>query len=67
MGFKTTAGASGSLKAGATVGGGATANAAGAAGRVSAPGGWHPTVLYMLGLVMAEIVIVGFLSRSLLK
>ena len=67
MGFKSSAGASGSLKAGATVGGGATANAAGAAGRVTAPGGWHPTVLYMLGLVLGEIIAVAFLSRSLLK
>jgi hypothetical protein len=36
-------------------------------GSVSAPGGWHPTVLYMIALVVLEIVIVGFLSRSLLK
>jgi hypothetical protein len=31
------------------------------------PGGWHPTVLYMLGLVVLEIIIVGFLSRHVLK
>ena len=31
------------------------------------PGGWHPTVLYMLGLVIAEIIIVGFLARTVLK
>ncbi|HEY2089878.1 MAG TPA: hypothetical protein VGH54_28140 [Mycobacterium sp.] len=30
------------------------------------PGGWHPTVLYMLALVLAEIVIVAWLSRRLL-
>jgi hypothetical protein len=30
------------------------------------PGGWHPTILYMLGLVIAEIVIVAWLSRRLL-
>jgi len=33
----------------------------------SAPGGWHPTVLYMLALIVAEIVVVGFLSRHLLR
>lgn len=32
----------------------------------SAAGGWHPTVLYMLGLVIAEIFVAGFLSRHLL-
>lgn len=30
-------------------------------------GGWHPTILYMAGLVVAEIIVVGFLSRHLLK
>lgn len=39
----------------------------GATGGVKAPGGWHPTVLYMLGLVVLEIVAVGILSRHLLK
>lgn len=29
--------------------------------------GWHPTVVYMLGLVVAEIIVVGFLSRHLLS
>lgn len=42
------------------------ANVAGS-GAVQAPGGWHPTILYMLVLVAAEIVAVGFLSRTLLK
>lgn len=37
------------------------------AGGLAAPGGWHPTVLYMLGLVIAEIVVTGFLSRHLLR
>lgn len=66
--FKTYAGASGTLKAG-TVGTGATANAAGAApaGTLTGPGGWHPTVLYMLGLIVAEIIAVAFLSRTLLR
>lgn len=39
----------------------------GTGGTVSSPGGWHPTVLYMLGLIIAEIVIVAVLSRHLLK
>lgn len=37
------------------------------AGLGAGPGGWHPTVLYMLALVIAEIVLVGFLSRHLLS
>jgi hypothetical protein len=41
--------------------------ATGTSGTVTAPGGWHPTVLYMLGLVLLEIVAVGFLSRHLLR
>jgi hypothetical protein len=35
-------------------------------GMSSGPGGWHPTILYMLGLVIAEIVLVAILSRHLL-
>ena len=31
------------------------------------PGGWHPTVMYMLVLVALEIVAVGLLSRTLLR
>lgn len=31
------------------------------------PGGWHPTILYMIALVVSEIVIVGILSRNLLR
>ncbi len=30
-------------------------------------GGWHPTVLFMVGLVIAEIIAVGLVSRYLLK
>jgi hypothetical protein len=67
MGFKSYAGASGSFKAGASAGGGATANAAGAARGMVGPGGWHPTVLYMLALIIAEIIAVAFLSRTLLR
>jgi hypothetical protein len=36
-------------------------------GLSAGPGGWHPTVLYMLALVVIEIVVVGFLSRQLLR
>lgn len=35
-------------------------------GGVRSPGGWHPTVISMLLLVIAEIVVAGFLSRHLL-
>lgn len=38
-----------------------------AAASVAAPGGWHPTVLYMLALVIGEVLIAGFLSRHLLS
>jgi hypothetical protein len=31
------------------------------------PGGWHPTILYLIALVLAEIIVVGILSRNLLK
>jgi hypothetical protein len=30
---------------------------------VKGPGGWHPTILYLLGLILAEIVVVGWLLR----
>ncbi len=44
-----------------------TSPQASGAGGVTAPGGWHPTILYMLALVAAEIILVGFLTRNLLK
>lgn len=54
--------------ASASVGTGASANRAAAnAGAATGPGGWHPTVLYLLGLIVAEVLIVAFLSRHLLK
>lgn len=55
--------------ASASVGTGAGQNKANAAGRFggAGPGGWHPTVLYMLGLIVAEVLIVGWLSAHLLK
>lgn len=36
-------------------------------GGVSGVGGWHPTILYLLALVVAEIFIVGLLSRTVLR
>ncbi|WP_160148948.1 hypothetical protein [Amycolatopsis alkalitolerans] len=50
-------------------GGASSSTAAPVSGPTAGTGGqgWHPTVLYMLGLVVAEIVIVGILSRHLLK
>ena len=62
MAFKTYASFSGQ-------GGASASSAAAVSGPSSAagPGGWHPTILYLLALVAAEIVAVGFLSRHLLK
>jgi hypothetical protein len=31
--------------------------------QVQGPGGWHPTILYLLGLIVAEIVVIGWLLR----
>jgi hypothetical protein len=30
---------------------------------VQGPGGWHPTILYLLLLIVAEVVVIGFLLR----
>jgi len=35
----------------------------GASGQVSAPGGWHPTILYLGGLIFLEVIVIGFLLR----
>ena len=43
------------------------ASAGPGAGLGAGPGGWHPTILYMLALVIGEIVLVGILSRHLLS
>ena len=56
MGFKTYATDAGMP--------GPTMSSPGGAAQVG-PGGWHPTVLYMLALVIVEILVVGFLSRHL--
>lgn len=54
----------------ATVAAGASENAAGPAGMSRGNGtwgGWHPSIVYLLLLVIGEAIIVGFLSRHLLK
>lgn len=55
----------------ASIAAGGSANASAPAGLSRGggpgPGGWEPTVLWLLGLSVAEIVIVAILSRSLLK
>lgn len=56
---KVSAGAS------ASVGAGGSANMANPAGGRMSIKGWHPTVLYMLLLIVVEILVVGFLSRHL--
>jgi hypothetical protein len=30
-------------------------------------GGWHPTILYLILLVVLEIFVVGLLSRTVLR
>jgi uncharacterized membrane protein YtjA (UPF0391 family) len=57
---------SGSASASAGMGSSANRSAA-ALGGVGGPMGWHPTILYMLGLIILEVILVGFLSRNLLK
>lgn len=59
--FKTYMGAQ------AGSGSGKPAAVSGPAGRGAGPGGWEPSVLYMLALTVGEVIIVGFLSRHLLK
>lgn len=27
--------------------------------------GWHPTVIYLLGLIIAEMIVFGFIARAL--
>lgn len=34
---------------------------------VSAPGGWHPTIMYLVILLAVEIFAVGLLSRTVLR
>jgi hypothetical protein len=68
MAFTKYAGASGSFRGGASVGAGYPANAASAAPQASTGlAGWHPTIVYMIVLVIAEIFVVAVLSRILLR
>lgn len=39
----------------------------GTAGTGAGPGGWHPTIIYLIVLLFAETVVVGFLSRTVLR
>ena len=57
MAFKTY------LNAGA--GGGGMAPVASPSGGGVTAGGWHPDVLYMIALVVAEIALVAFISKHL--
>ena len=60
MAFKTY------LNAGAGMGSGGMApvtSPSGGGGNVA--GGWHPDVLYMIALVVAEVALVAFISKHL--
>lgn len=41
--------------------------ASGTSGGVSAPGGWHPTIMYLVVLLAVEIFAVALLSRTVLR
>lgn len=36
-------------------------------GGVTGVGGWHPTILYLLGLLILEVFLVGLLTRTVLR
>jgi hypothetical protein len=36
-------------------------------GDVGSPGGWHPTIIYLIVLLLAESIVVAFLSRQVLR
>jgi hypothetical protein len=36
-------------------------------GPSAGPGGWHPTILYLIALLVAEILIAGLLARTVLR
>jgi hypothetical protein len=59
--LKTWTGSAGGAMPGASPIG--NANAAAPNSGVNAPGGWHPTILYLLVLIVAEVVVVGWLLR----
>ena len=37
------------------------------AGPGAGPGGWHPTILYLVVLLALEILVVGWLTRTVLR
>lgn len=53
------------LNASAGAGAGGMAPISSPSGGGSVPGGWHPTVLYMIGLVAAEIIAVAWITKKL--
>jgi hypothetical protein len=50
-----------------TMGPMASPSSRGQSGAVSAPGGWHPTILYLFVLLVAEVFVVGWISRTVLR
>jgi hypothetical protein len=58
--FKTWTGSAGGSMPGASPIGSAQAASP---SQVQGPGGWHPTILYLFGLIIAEIVVIGWLLR----
>lgn len=58
--FKTWTGSAGGPGPGASPIGSAQAAAP---NQGQGPGGWHPTILYLLLLTAAEIIVVGWLMR----
>lgn len=36
-------------------------------GSVTGPGGWHPTILYLVVLLILEAALVGFITRTLIR
>jgi hypothetical protein len=58
--FKTWTGSAGGPGPGAAPIGSASAAAP---NQVQGPGGWHPTILYLLLLVVLEVVTIGWLLR----
>jgi hypothetical protein len=59
--FKTWQGSAGGAMPGASPIGSAQAASPKTGG--TGPGGWHPTILYLIGLIVAEIVVTGWLLR----
>jgi len=58
--FKTWTGSAGGAMPGAS---GIGAAQAASPNQVQGPGGWHPTILYLLGLILFEVVVIGWLLR----